>query len=68
MAFPDGGDLLGRARGNDAPAAVAAFRSEVDHPVRGLDDIQVVLDDYDSVAVIAQPMQHPEQQLDIAKV
>src|SRR5262245_40390914 len=36
--------LLGRPRGNDAAALVAALRAEVDDPVGGLDDLEVVLD------------------------
>ena len=68
MAFRHSGDLLGRAGGDDAPAAVAAFGAEVDDPVGGLDDVQVVLDDDDRVARISQAMQHVEQQLDVVEV
>ncbi len=45
-------DLLRRAGGEDAPAAVAAFGPEIDDPVGGLDDIQVVFDDDNGVAVV----------------
>src|ERR1043166_7085037 len=37
-------DLLGRPLGDDAAAALAALGTQVDHPVRGLDDVEVVLD------------------------
>src|SRR6478735_12755618 len=37
--------ILGRALGDDLAAAVAAFGAEVDQPVGGLDDFEVVLDD-----------------------
>ena len=52
------GDLLRRALGDDTPAAVAAFRPQVDDPVGGLDDIQVVFDDDDGVAMVAQASEH----------
>ena len=61
-------DLLRRAGGNDASAAVAALGSEVDHPVGGLDDIQVVFDDDHRVARIAQAVQHMEQHADVVEV
>src|SRR5690349_10952048 len=35
------GHIFGRALGDDAPAAVAAFRPQVDHPVGGLDHVVV---------------------------
>src|SRR5690348_16485963 len=60
-ALPRLAHLLGRALRDDAPATVAAFGSQVDHPVRGLDHVQVVLDHDDGVAVVAQAVQHLEQ-------
>src|SRR5207245_1755584 len=59
---------LGRALRDDAPAAVAALGPEVDDPVGGLDDVEVVLDDDHRVARIAQPLQHTEQHLDVVEV
>ena len=43
---------------HDLATADAAFRTEVDDPVSGLDDVEVVLDDDDGVAVVAQPVQY----------
>jgi hypothetical protein len=43
-------------------------RAEVDQPVGGLDDVEVVLDDHDGVAVVAQAVQHLEQHLDVLEV
>src|SRR6187431_1275869 len=37
-------DVFRRTPGDDFAAAVAAFGAEVDHPVGGLDDLQIVLD------------------------
>ena len=48
----DGCDLLRRPGRDEVAALVAALRAEVDHPVRGLDDVEVVLDDDDGVAAL----------------
>ena len=55
------GDVLGRALGDDAAAAVAALGPHVDHPVGGLDDLQVVLDHHHRVAGVGQLVQHLQQ-------
>ena len=62
------GDLLGRALGDDPAAAVAALGPEVDDPVGGLDDVEVVLDDEDRVAAVDQAMEDLEQLLDVGEV
>jgi peptidoglycan/LPS O-acetylase OafA/YrhL len=46
------GDDLGRALHDDVAAAVAAFGTEVDDPVGGLDDVEVVLDHEHGVALV----------------
>src|SRR5438445_10801286 len=61
-------DLLRRPLGDEAAAAVAAFGAEVDDPVGGLDDIDVVLDHPHRVAGVAPPMQYFEQQLDVVEM
>ena len=48
------GHLLRCAGDNDFTATGSTFWTEVDDPVGGLDDIQVVFDDNDGVAMIAQ--------------
>src|SRR5690349_3644732 len=63
-----GGDLLGGTRGDDGAAAVAALRPEIDDPVRGLDHVEVVFDDDDGIAVVAQSVQHREQHFDVVEV
>ena len=60
MAAGDGRDVLGRAFGDDQPAAAAALRTEVDQPVGGLDDVEVVLDDEDGVPLVDQSLQYFE--------
>ena len=47
-------DILGRARGDDFAAAVAAFGAEIDHPIGGLDDLEIVLDHYYGIAAFNQ--------------
>ena len=50
MAARGAGDGLGRALGDDAAAALAALGAQVNDPVGGLDDVEVVLDDDQGVA------------------
>ena len=50
------------------PASGAALRPEIDHPVGGLYHVEVVLDDDDRVAVIAQSMEHAQQEVYVVKV
>ena len=45
-----------------------SVRAHVDDPIGGLDDIEVVLDDDDGIAVVTQPVQHVEQQLNVGEV
>ena len=54
--------------GDHLAAAGAAFGAHVDHPVGGLDDVEVVLDHDDGVAGVAQLVQHLQQQLDVGEV
>jgi hypothetical protein len=68
MRLRDQRDLLRRAGGNDRAAAVAAFGAEVDDPVSGLDDIEVVLDHDNRVAVVDEALQHAQQLLDVVEV
>ena len=50
------------------PATVSALRSEIDNPVRGLDDIEVVFDHDDGIAAIPQAMQYAKQLLNVIEV
>ena len=62
------GDLFRRAAGDDFPAAAAAFRPQIDDPVRRFDDVKVVFDDDDGVAAVAQAVQHVEQLAHVVEV
>jgi hypothetical protein len=44
VAFGHGDDVLGRPLSDDPPAARATLGTEIDDPVGGLDDVQVVFD------------------------
>ena len=61
-------DLLRRSRGDDLAAAVAAFGAEVDDPVGGFDDFEVVLDDHDRVAGVDQLVQHFQELCHVVEV
>ena len=62
------GDVLGRAGHDDLAAGVAALRPEIDHMVRGLDDVHMVLDQENGMAGVDQPVQRLEQALDVGEV
>jgi hypothetical protein len=57
----DAGDLFGRAFGDDLTPAFAAFGAEVDDPVSIADDVEVVLDDDDGVAEVAEAVKDFEE-------
>src|SRR3954466_4718095 len=61
-------DVLRRPGGDDGSAARAAFRAEIDDPVRRLDHVEVVLDDEHRVAAIDETMEHVEQDADVLEV
>src|SRR5207244_5950635 len=52
MGRGQAGHLLRRPRGHDLPARVTAVGPHVDHVVRGLDHVEVVLDDDHGVAAL----------------
>jgi hypothetical protein len=51
-------DVLRRALRDDFAAAVAAFGARGPDPVGGLDDLEVVLDHHDGVALVDELVQH----------
>ena len=61
-------DVLGCPRGNHFSTTGASLGPEVDDPVRGLDDVQVVLDDDDGVALVDQRLQDGQEFTDVLEV
>src|SRR5437867_4912782 len=53
--------VLRCSRGQYVTARRAPLRPEIDHPVGGLHDVQVVLDHHDRVPLVHQPVQHLAQ-------
>src|SRR5579859_3191139 len=53
---------------NDASAGGAAFRTEIDDVIRRFDDVQVVLDDDDGVALVDELVEHVEQLVRVGEV
>ena len=45
-------------RCDNLTASVATLRAKIDNPVSGLDDIQIVLNNHNGVAVITQAVQN----------
>ena len=56
----DRGDVLWSADGDQFPAIIACEWSEIDDPICVLDQIQMMLDQENRVAVVNQAMQHSQ--------
>ena len=61
-------DFFGCAGGDDLTAGGAAFRTEVDDPVGGFDDVEVVLDDEERSAAIDEFLEGHEELADVFKM
>src|SRR5579862_5022500 len=61
-------DLLRGAGGNDAAAGVSALGAEINDPVGGLDDVEIVLDDEDGSAALEKLAKRAEEFLNIVEV
>ena len=48
----EGGDVLGGALGDELAAVFSRFWAEVENPVGGFDDVEVVFDDEEGMAGI----------------
>src|SRR6266436_5770580 len=62
------GDEFGWPLGDDAAAAFAAFRAEVNDPVGLFDDVEMVLDDEHGVAEINEALQDVEELSNVVEV
>ena len=61
-------DLLRGSLGHDETAGIAGFRAEVDDPVGGLDDVQVMFHSDHGIAEIDEAVEHVEQLLNVVEV
>src|SRR5687767_7776333 len=61
-------DILRRARGHDRPATRAPLGSQIDDPVRGLDHVEIVLDDEHRVSLVDQTVEHLKEQAHVLEV
>ena len=52
----------------DLAAAMASFGAKVDDPVGRPDDVEIMLDHNDGIAVVGQAVEHRKQHFDILKV
>ena len=62
------GDVFGRSGCYDFAAAVATFRADINNPVGGFDNFEIVLDDSYRIACVDQFVQHFQQFGDIVKM
>ena len=50
MAFFDSGNSLGRAFGDDKSASISPFRTYINNPVGGFDNVKIMLNNDDSIS------------------
>ena len=62
------GHCLGCPLGHDTATRVATLGAQVDDPVGGLDDVEVVLDDDDGVARVDQALEDRQQHADVLEM
>jgi hypothetical protein len=60
--------ILRRALRNDLAAFHAAFWTQVDDPIRRLNDVEIMFDDYHAVALFHQAVEDFEEFADILKM
>ena len=68
MALWHTGDVFWGASRDDGAAAITTFWAEVDDPICTLDDIEIVLDDDESVACICKAMHDAHEFANIFEV
>src|SRR6266550_3069081 len=61
-------DVLRGSLRHPPPTRVTGSRSQLDHPVGSLDDVQMVLDHQHGVAGVDQPVEHAAQRSDVVEV
>ena len=66
MAFAALSKIFGRARCNDLPAPSTTFWAEIDDPIGGLDDVNIVLDHHQGVASVGESIQDLHEAINIS--
>src|SRR5215212_1186887 len=61
-------DVLRRTLRDDDSASRTALGPEVDDPVGRLDDVEIVFDDDDRIALVDEPVEHVEQLADVLEM
>src|SRR3989442_342777 len=61
-------DPLGRPFRHHATTQLPTFGAQVDHPIGGLHDVEIVLDDDDRIPLVHQPVQYFQQQAYVLEV
>src|SRR5262249_18844949 len=56
------GDVLGRTLGHNGSAFITGIWTQIDDPIRGFDHVQVMLDHYQRVAIVDEPLKDIQQQ------
>ena len=54
-------DVFRRSAGDHLAPARAAFRAQIQNPIRGFDHVEVVFNDQNGVAAVRQPLQDTQQ-------
>ena len=62
------GDLLGLTFGDDETSAFTALGTEIDHPICCLDDVEIVFDDHNSVAVVDEASENREELANVVEM
>ena len=68
VARPVPGEFVRRAGGNHVSARVSPLGAQIDHPVRAVDDVEIVLDEDHAAAGRYEPPQHAHELADVVKV
>lgn len=68
MAGVAGSNFFWRSRADNRAAPGATFRPQVDDPVGGLDDIQIMFNDHYGIALVAQAVKYLQQEFDVVKM
>ena len=61
-------DVFRRSGDDQSPTIGSRFRSEIDHPIRGPDDFQIMFDDEQTVALIHQFLKDFEENGDVIEM